>query len=386
VAQTVYSRIRVGAVIAIGLSVLAFGIFSIGHGTRFLRRAQFIEAHFHRINGLAAGAPVTLAGVRIGAVDTIRFPEDPHADYVVVRMWILESASDRVHTDSVAQISSMGLLGDKFVELTPGTPEAPAAGPGAVLPARDPIDYEALLQGKTTGDLIANVIAISESMRSILDQIDKGHGILRELIRGSEDQQNQLTLASIQKTMTSVNRLSTDMEQMIARLNQGKGLAGALLSDKTNGERFLGNVQNAAVSLQSTSQRLDRLIARLDASQGTIPQLMENKQYAEQVLPNLRASAADLRDILHKINTSQGTLGMMVNDPTLYVELKALLANGGGWAFSFLRALYSVSHPFAEPAPQAPQAEPVLITPAEGASAAVPAHGAGSSDVAPPPQ
>lgn len=363
-AQSVYSRIRVGAVIAIGLGVLAFAIFSIGHGTRFLRRAQFVEAHFHRINGLQAGAPVTLAGVRIGAVDAIRFPEDPRADYVIVHMWILESAADRVRTDSVAQISSMGLLGDKFVELTPGSPAANPVGPSAVIAARDPIDYEALLQGRTTGDLIANVIAISESMKSLLDQIDKGHGILTELIRGTPDQKNQLTLATIQQTMTSVNRLSTDMEQMIARINQGKGVLGALLSDKTNGERFLNNVQSAATSLQGTSQRLDRLIARFDASQGTIPQLMEDKRYAEQVLPNLRASSADLHDILHKINTSQGTLGMMVNDPTLYVELKALLANGGGWAFSLLRALSSISHPFNGPA-EAATNEPVLTAPAE---------------------
>ncbi len=385
-AQTVYSRIRVGAVIAIGLGLLAFAIFSIGHGTRFLRRAQFIEAHFHRINGLVAGAPVTLAGVRIGAVDTIRFPEDPRADYVVVRMWILESAARRVHTDSLAQIATMGMLGDKFVELTPGSPETPPLEPGAVIASRDPIDYEALLQGKTTGDLIANVIAISESMRSILDQIDKGHGILRELIQGSEDKQNQLTLGSIQKTLSSLNKLSTDMEQMIARLNKGKGLAGALLSEKTNGEKFLGSIQNAAVSLQTTSQRLDHLLARLDASKGMIPELMENKQYAEQVLPNLRASSADLHDILRKINTSQGTLGMMVNDPTLYVELKQLFSGGGGWAFSLLRALYSISHPFAEPASPMPQNEPVLITPASGASAGMPAQNAGSTGVALPPQ
>jgi phospholipid/cholesterol/gamma-HCH transport system substrate-binding protein len=376
VAQSAYSRIRVGAVIAIGLGVLAFGIFSIGHGTRFLKRAEFIEAHFHRINGLQAGAPVTLAGVRIGAVDAIRFPEDPRATYVIVHMWILESAADRVRSDSLAQINSMGLLGDKFVELTPGNPEAQPAEPGAVLAARDPIDYEQLLQGKSTGDLIANVIAISESMRSLLDQIDKGHGILTELIRGTPDQRNQLTLESIQQTMISVNRLSTDMEQMIGRINQGKGLLGALLSDKINGDQFLNNAQGAMLSLQGTSQRLDHLIARFDASQGTIPQLMENKEYAEQVLPNLRASSADLHDILHKINTGQGTIGQMVNDPSLYMEMKAMLANGGGWAFSLLRGLSAVSHPFTGPAEAAPNSEPVLIAP----MSAMPAHGTGPAN------
>ncbi len=338
--------------IAAGLGILAFAIFSIGHGRRFLTRAEFIEAHFHRINGLQAGAPVSLSGVRIGAVDSIKFPEDPRATYVVVRMWIQESAADRVHTDSLAQISSIGLLGDKFVELTQGHPGSPVVEPGAVLPSRDPIDYEALLQRKGTDALIANVIAISDSMRSLLDQIEKGHGLLSELVHGAQDQQNQLNLASIQKTFESVNRLSSDMEEMIAHMNRGKGIAGALLSDETNGKRFLDNLDRTVHSLQETSQRVDKLVARFEGGQGLIPQLMENKQYADELLPELKQSSADLKDILHKINGSQGTIGLMVNDPTLYVELKSMLGVG-----RFTRAVQ----------PDAPVREPNTRDPADGA-------------------
>lgn len=73
-ARSTVVTVRVGALIAGGLAIICFGIFSIGHGTRILRRTSTIETHFHRINGLQTGAPVSLSGVTIGAVESISFP------------------------------------------------------------------------------------------------------------------------------------------------------------------------------------------------------------------------------------------------------------------------------------------------------------------------
>ena len=126
-ADSAYARVRVGALIAAGLGILCFAIITIGHGAQFFTRTEILQAHFERIEGLQTGAPVTLSGVRIGAVDSIMFPPEPENSYVIVRIWVEESAAERVRTDSVMQIHSMGLLGDKFVALTPGTAAAPRA-------------------------------------------------------------------------------------------------------------------------------------------------------------------------------------------------------------------------------------------------------------------
>ncbi len=371
-AQSAYSRIRVGLVIAIGIAIVCFAIFSIGH-SRLLTRAETLEAHFHRINGLQTGAPVTLAGVRIGAVDKIHFPKDPAEAYVVVQMWIQESSADRVRTDSIASINSMGLLGDKLVEVSAGHPESPVAEPGSVLPARDPIDYEALLQKEGTDDLIANVIAISGTMRSVLDSINQGHGLLGQLIRGEDAQgPNQLTTQSIEKTLENVDRLSDQMNQILARLNKGQGVMGALLSDQTNGKQFVTTLENTAGSLQQTSQRLDKFIARIEQGQGVIPQLVDNKQYADELLGNMRESSKDIKDILRKINDGQGTLGLMVNDPKLYRKIDFLLSDNGGWALRMLRGMYSLTHPFTTSTSQAANPESAALTTDTGAPSTVP--------------
>ena len=67
--------IRVGAIIAGGLAMICFAIFSIGHGTRMLRHTDNIETHFHRINGLQTGAPVSLCVVN--PVDSVPAQGNP---------------------------------------------------------------------------------------------------------------------------------------------------------------------------------------------------------------------------------------------------------------------------------------------------------------------
>ena len=156
-ADSAFARVRVGALIAAALGILCFAVLMIGHGAQLFTHTEILQAHFERIEGLETGAPVTLSGVRIGAVDSIMFPPEPENGYVIVKIWVEQSAAERVRTDSIMQIHSMGLLGDKFVALTPGTAAAPPANPDTVLASINPIDYEAILQREGTDDLIANV-------------------------------------------------------------------------------------------------------------------------------------------------------------------------------------------------------------------------------------
>ncbi|HSY78996.1 MAG TPA: MlaD family protein [Verrucomicrobiae bacterium] len=362
-ADSVYARVRVGALIAAGLAILCFAILTVGHGAQLFTHTEILQAHFERIEGLETGAPVTLSGVRIGAVDSIMFPPEPENGYVIVKIWVEASAADRVHTDSIMQIHSMGLLGDKFVALTPGSASAPPATPDTVLASINPIDYEAILQREGTDDLIANVMAISGSLRAILGSIENGHGLLSELVRGDDanEPKDRLTLQSIQRTLDHVDKLSVALGTAMDRVNSGQGLVGAMLSDQTNGKQFLDNIEQTTVKLRQTSARLDILIARFDKANGILPQLMENKNFSDDVLPDLRQSSHDLKDILQKINSGKGTAGLMVNNPALYNQLTSFMDNGGGWGIRFINGFYNLTHPLASLSP-ANISQPVMLT------------------------
>ena len=89
-----HSNIRIGAVILAGLLIVASAILRVGGVAEMLVRRETLKAHFQRANGLQAGAPVILRGVAIGAVDSITFPNDPDASWVVVTM----SSNDPPHS------------------------------------------------------------------------------------------------------------------------------------------------------------------------------------------------------------------------------------------------------------------------------------------------
>jgi phospholipid/cholesterol/gamma-HCH transport system substrate-binding protein len=114
--------LRVEIVLVIGIAILAGAIFSIGGGFRWLGGTEELTARFQRVNGLQVGAPVHLSGVNIGSVSSIQFPPDQRANYVVVRLRVEANAIERVRSDSVAKVESLGLLGDKFLLLTRARP------------------------------------------------------------------------------------------------------------------------------------------------------------------------------------------------------------------------------------------------------------------------
>jgi phospholipid/cholesterol/gamma-HCH transport system substrate-binding protein len=360
--------LHVGLVMVLGISILALAIFSIGGGLRFLGGSEELTAQFRHVNGLQIGAPVHLSGVNIGSVSSIQFPRDPRANYVVVRISIVANAVERVHTDSVAKIESIGLLGDKFLLLTDGSPDTPSVGPGTLLRSQDPVNYESVLQSRGTTDMVANVIAISNSIRQLLDAINHGNGILAELIKGPANQQEKpLTLASIRQPLDNFEKLTAQLDLMIDRINRGQGIVGAVISPRTNGQQMAANIVSAADSISTASARfdqasirLDDLVTRLDRANGLLPQLIEDRKYAGEVMSNLRRSSEDTRQVLDKINSRKGTLGLLINDPALYNGTNNLV-NASGWGVSLLKDLYSVSHPFSTTS--SPNCAPATVEP-----------------------
>lgn len=355
-----FIALRVGILIAVGIGLFCFAIFSIGYGSRYLRTTGMLKAHFARANGLQSGAPVSLGGVNIGAVSSIALPTDPDADYIVVRMWIEQPAFARLHTDSIARIRTMGLLGDKFIEITGGTRTAPRLAPGGLIASVNPVDYEALLQKEGHEDVIGNLISISAELSSLLKSINGGRSLLGELVRGEAvPPGQQLTLADIRNTFTNVNSLAIEMDGVMRKINQGSGLMGAMFSDKFDGPRLLRNLSGAATSIQTAAasvnaagESLNRLSTEYRQAQGAMPRLFKDREFGDEILANLRASSADLHEILEKINSGRGTLGLAINDPQLYNNATAFLAGGGrGWGLRFFSLLYDVTHPFANPEP-----------------------------------
>src|SRR6185295_16200993 len=116
----------------------------------------------------------------IGVIRDIQLPQDPKQKQVEILLMVDRKFAERIRGDSRVRLKKLGLLtGDSFIDVTPGTPRFEALEPGAMIPSQRQADVEALISSGE--DLVDNFVQISYSLKSILQRIDRGEGLLGEL-------------------------------------------------------------------------------------------------------------------------------------------------------------------------------------------------------------
>ena len=136
----------------------------------------------------------------------------------------------RIRTDTKATIRTLGLLGDKYIELVPGRdPNADAIPAGGHIPTADPMDYEQLV-GQSGGDIVSNVVEVTASLKDVLGSIQRGEGLLGAMVKNREF--GDRTLESLQSTITNLNHTTKSLDGVVQRVDRGEGVLGKLTKDQ----------------------------------------------------------------------------------------------------------------------------------------------------------
>lgn len=277
------NELKIG--VALVLSVLIFYI-----GIRYFKDlplfagTQTFSTAFADAGGLVAGNAVHISGVAVGSVETvsIRAGSDlAHVTFHVDRGIVLPLGS-------TTAIGGIGALGVVRLEINLGPTDSTAYEPGAFLPSSEEAGLD---------QLISRAPQIVERADSLLLGATETLGAARTLMADPQSELVQ-TLAAFQGT---ANALTT-----LLRAEQGR-IAGVL----EGAETLTGNLNTLTRdSLATTVENVNRLLTRLDGN-----------------IASLEATTASLNAILSKIDQGQGTLGRLINDPSLYTRLDSTLGN-----------------------------------------------------------
>jgi phospholipid/cholesterol/gamma-HCH transport system substrate-binding protein len=327
-------KLRVGIFMVVALVAFLGMIYLLGARARLFESRYTIHADFTEVGGLIEGATVRLAGVQIGRVTGVNLPGQPGGK-VRIDMSITKKYADRIRQNSVARIDTQGLLGDKIVEITVGTADAPPVQAGAVLAARDPTDIgQVMNEGAAT---VKNVAALAEGLKTMTETLNKS-GIVEDATaalrttRNAAEQGGQM-IAEARKVTGQIGRLVDQVEK-------GKGWAHVLLYEEPVALR---RVNDTVTSLQATLDRIERgegalgvltskdstaaakkLVAAIDrlggaigdqdrANDGLLPALLLDPKY-KAVLDDLREVTKNFRDVSDRIAGGKGTIGALVKD------------------------------------------------------------------------
>lgn len=144
--QTRWVEFSVGLFLIVGVLCLGYLSFSLGH-LGFGQNRYEVKAVFPTVAGLKLKAPVTMAGVNIGEVEKVEL-KDGRAEVV---MSIDKDV--KIEEDSIASIKTMGIIGDKYVSITPGASETYIANGGTIRETQPPLDIESLISKYIFGSM-----------------------------------------------------------------------------------------------------------------------------------------------------------------------------------------------------------------------------------------
>ena len=287
-------QIRIGGFILIGLGVFLAIIYLLGAQARYFERKQELVAEFTEVGGLLEGATVRLAGVQIGRVTRVQLPPQPGGK-VRVTLTIARRFADRIRRNSEARIVTQGLLGDKLVEITVGSPDSPPVKAGDVLATREPFEMAQMFAAGA--DTLAQVNQLATTLRKTVDRVDrmtveveKGKGWLHVLIYEEPE------------SLRRLNALLTSTQQLLTRAEGADSAVGVLLS-KDSGK--------AARSLLAAMDALGRAAEKPGPSDGLLPTLLFDPEY-KGVARDLQVLTRNFRDVSEKLAHGQGLLGELL--------------------------------------------------------------------------
>ncbi len=132
-------NVAVGIFLVLGILALAYLSIKLGRVSLFGSRGYLVSADFPSSAGLKVGANVEIAGVPVGSVETIRLQDDQA--HVVLRM----QPQIKLTEDAIVSIKTKGLIGERYVNISPGGSERVVPPNGQLREVQPPVDLEELL-------------------------------------------------------------------------------------------------------------------------------------------------------------------------------------------------------------------------------------------------
>ena len=201
---------KVGIFVAIGIAILMSMIFSLKE-LKYAQQKYTIKVRFNFANGIETAAPVRVAGVQVGEVKNIEIVENKEANKMAVDLYIGLDKKIKVEKDSEAFINTLGLIGEKYVEILPGTPGSEALKPGDMLAGRESVPMEKLTE---------KAYDIATGLGDTIKHFNK--------LVGDPEMQ-----AAFKATMLDLRKFMASANTVMDKVKAGEGTVGKLFMDQS---------------------------------------------------------------------------------------------------------------------------------------------------------
>lgn len=268
-------EIKVGVVVVLAAILFVIVLVFVG-GVNFFRKPKAMyTTYFKFAGGLEPGSVVRFGGLKVGTVESAEI--DP-SDSTRIRLELQVAAGTPVRTDSVARISTLGFLGENYVEVSPGSRAAPLLPAGGEIPSREIVQL---------ADVFNNVNNVTVNANKLVNDLDDKFLVLA-------NNTNQL-VNNLNSFFNPQNQ--QHLEAFIANADE------MLAESRPRVKATLTNLQTSSAKLGPTIDKADTTMGRVNALTGNLNKVVvENRQDVRQVLLNLQKSLLSARKLIAEMN------------------------------------------------------------------------------------
>lgn len=299
-------QVAVGAVVIAAIVLFLSALLFVGGVNLFGRKRVAYTTFFKFAGGLEPGSFVRFGGLKIGTVQSAEV--DPQ-DSTRIRIKLQVASGSPIRANSKTRISTLGFLGENYVEISPGTREAPLLPPGSEIPSVEIVELADVFNNvnnvtvnanKLVNDLDDRFLVLSDNANQLINNLNSVFGPENRRHLDAALANADAILADsrpyLGKTLANLETASAKLGPAIENANGTITRANTLvgnLNDLTGENRAA--IHSDLLSLHDSLMDARRVMADLD------DMLVSNRDNVEEALENVRVSSQNLKEFTDTI-------------------------------------------------------------------------------------
>jgi phospholipid/cholesterol/gamma-HCH transport system substrate-binding protein len=296
--------IRVGLFFLLGLALAWITFESLNGGRIFKKPGYTLVAGFANLKGLKTGDEIRMAGVKVGAVELTRLAGNRVEAVLAIEPGV------KIPTDAVASVEQSSLLGSNYLGVTFGTPGGPLLKDGDEIKTKATVDMS---------EVISQLGNLGSKLEQVIGEIGKSMGAGGEG-GGLFQRVDKLVSENGPKLTETISNL----QEITAKIKSGEGTFGRLVNDSKLHDELLasvGEIKQAAADARTFMGDAKGIVADVKGGKGALGVLL----YDEATASSLKVSVNNLKEVSEKLNSGQGTLGKLISDDSLYLNVQSTM-------------------------------------------------------------
>ncbi len=276
---------KLGLFVIIGITFFVVTVYFVGATRNLFGSTIHLKSNFKNVAGLKVGNNVRFSGINIGTIQSIAFVSDT---LVTVDFIIKDEIQKFIKTDAKTSIGTDGLMGDKILTVSPGTPANPVVKENAFIVSDKAIEMSDIMKSlKTSMDYTG---IVTKQLSEFSCKINNGKGTLAKVLTDEKFSK------SIDKTLQNLESGSAEFLLFTKTMNTKNGTLSKLMTDPT----YANSIKKTLVTFEKSAADINDFTSKLKDNKGIIPRLLSDEKMAntlDSTLINLQASTKKLNTL-----------------------------------------------------------------------------------------